>query len=292
MSEFNYLTGRKELFDNAPDEAMVVLETNDGQIYYAVSHNRGAQYWYDNGNPGRPIGLIALFEKTRVIASRVRADGLPPAQPKRDPIPKSRLDRMEQAQKTLRKAVSQPATVKPKPEPKSEPKKPEQRAVSQAHTSPCAKCGVTGLHACPGAPVVYTEQDKQRLNEAVKQIIADEQKPKVEQGGFVSIFAMSRTTAAPGAFLNLHRNGNISLSTKLPIVTSDVVDVQVDPTSGLIRVGKVETGGRALPKSRMLTSKALVDIFRIPEGNNSIRIYLTEADGWWQGQAELAKGSA
>lgn len=292
MSEFNYLTGRKELFDNAPAEAMVVLETNDGQIYYAVSHNRGAQYWYDNGNPGRPIGLIALFEKTRVIASRVRADGLPPAEPKRDPIPKSRLDRMEQAQKTLRKAVSQPAPVKPKPEPKAEPKKPEQRAVSQAHTSPCAKCGVTGLHACPGAPVVYTEQDKQRLNEAVKQLVADEQKPKVEQGGFVSIFAMSRTTAVPGAFLNLHRNGNISLSTKLPIVTGDVVDVQVDPTRGLIRVGKVETGGRALPKSRMLTSKALVDTFRIPEGNNSIRIYLTEADGWWQGQAEVAKGSA
>lgn len=292
MSEFNYLTGRKELFDNAPPEAMVVLETNDGQIYYAVSHNRGAQYWYDNGNPGRPIGLIALFEKTRVIASRVRADGLKPEPPKRDPIPKSRLDRMEQAQKTLRKAVSQPAPAKIDP-PKVEPKKAAERITTQAHFSPCAKCGVTGLHACPGAPAkVWTEQDKQRLNEAVKQIVADEQKPKVEQGGFVSIFAIGATQRVGGTFVNLHRNGNISLSAKLPIVTGDVVDVQVDTKHGLIRVGKVEAGGRALPKSRMLTSKALVDTFRIPEGNNSIRIYLNEADGWWQGQAELAKGSA
>lgn len=298
MSEFNFLTGRKELFDNAPPEAMVVLETNDGQIYYAVSHNRGAQYWYDNGNPGRPIGLIALFEKTRVIASRVRADGLKPEPPKRDPIPKSRLDRIQQAQNGLKKAISQPAPVKletPVITPKAEPVKPAERATTQAHTSPCALCGSIGLHACPGKRSEgkkWTAQDKQRLNEAVKQIVSDEQKPKVEQGGFVSIFAMSRTTAAPGAFLNLHRNGNISLSTKLPIVTGDVVDVQVDPTHGLIRVGKVEAGGRALPKSRILTSKALVDTFRIPESNNSIRIYLTEADGWWQGQAELAKGSA
>jgi hypothetical protein len=259
MSEFTYLTGRKELFDNAPPEAMVVLETNDGQIYYAVSHNRGAAYWYDNGNPGRPIGLIALFEKTRVVASRVRADGLPPAQPKRDPIPKSRLDRMEQAQKTLRKAVSQPAPVAPKPEPKPAPVKLETSVITP-RVEPVKPKPEPAKPAAPAA---------------------------LKADGFVSIFAMSRTAATPGAFLNLHRNGNISLSTKLPLVTGDVVDVQVDPERGLIRVGKVETGGRGLPQSRMLTSKALVDTFRIPEGNNSIRIYLTEADGWWQGQAEL-----
>lgn len=257
MSEFNFLTGRKELFDNAPPEAMVVLETNDGQIYFAVSHNRGARYWYDNGHEGRSIGLIALFEKTRVIASRVRTDGLKPVEPKCDPLPKSRLDRMEQAQKTLRKAVNQPMPVKPKPEVKPYAVKVESPVIT---------------------PKVKPEP--------VKPAPAKPSAPKAD--GFVSIFAMSRTAATPGAFLNLHRNGNISLSTKLPMVTGDVVDVQVYPAHGLIRVGKVEAGGRALPKSRMLTSKALVDTFRIPDGNNSVRIYLTEADGWWQGQAELA----
>lgn len=276
MSQFNYLTGRKELFDNAPDEAMVVLETHDGQIYYAVSHNRGARYWYDNGNPGRPAGLIALFEKTRLIASRALVAGLPPEQPKRDPIPKSRLDRMQQAQNGLRKAVSQPAPVKVDP-PKVTPK-------SKTPNVPCQKCGVTGIHACMGAPVQWTEQDKKRLADAVETVRQSEAKPS----GFVSIFALgTKRGTGSGTFLTLYRNGNIGLSAKVPFVTGDVVDVQVDFARGLIRVGKVSAGGRALPKSRTLTNKALVDTFKMPEGR-SLRIYLIEADGWWQGQVELA----
>lgn len=298
MSEFNYLTGRPELFENAPADALVVLEHEDGRLFFAIAHDLGAKYWNEDGTPGSKVGLIALYKKTRVVASRARAGGLPQVEPKRDPIPKTRLDRMQQAQNGLKKAVSQPAPAKPKPEPKPAPVKVEPpkvtpkklagRAASQASSSPCAKCGVIGIHACPGAPALWSEQDKQRLNEAVKQIVADEQKPKVEQGGFVSIFALGAAPRVGSMFLTLYRNGNIGLAAKLPIAPGDAVDVQFDPSRGLIRVGKVEGGGRALPKSRMLTSKALVQSIKIPEGEKSVRIHLTEADGWWQGQAELA----
>lgn len=279
MSEYNVLTGRKELFDEAPPEAMVVLEDHDGQVYYAVSHNRGAQYWYSNGNPGRAIGLIALFEKTRVIASRVLIGGLPPVQPKRDPIPKSRLDRMEKAQKTLRSAVNKPA-------PKAEPQKPAERAASQAHTSPCPRCGNVGLHACPGKKTEGKEwaaHDKQRLNEAIDQIRTDEAKAD----GFVSIFALGSSPRIGEAFATLYHNGNIGLSSKVPLAAGDQLDIQIDPKRGLFRAGKVKTGGRALPKSRMVTSKALTSIARFPKDAKSVRIELSEVNGWWQGRFEL-----
>lgn len=264
MSEFNYLTGRPDLFDSAPADAMVVLEHDDGRLFYAVEHAHGAQYWSEDGSPGSKIGLIALYNKTRVVASRSRIGGLPKVEPKRDPIPKSRLDRIQQAQNGLKKAISQPAPVKPKPEPKPAPVKVDPPKVEPKKP--------TDFGAIP---------DPEPVKPAAPAVA-----PKAD--GFVSIFALGVKPAAAGAFLNLHRNGNISLSTKLPIVTGDAVDVQVDQVRGLIRVGKVKAGGRSLPKSRMLTSKALVTTFKIPDDEKSVRIYLTEADGWWQGQAELA----
>ncbi len=273
MSEFNYLTGRKELFDNAPSEAMVVLEDRDGSIYYAVSHNRGAQYWYDNGNPGRPIGLIALFEKTRVIASRVRVDGLPPVQPKRDQIPKSRLDRMQQAQESLKKVVSQPVPVTPKPERKPEP------APVKAETPK------------------FTPKSDQRLmeNTTIDQAAAEKLKAikPVEwskpDAGFVSILGLSKRGGSIGkdTFVTSTISGNVKLSSSMPLVVGDRVDAQIDPASGRFRIGKVSSGGYVLTKSRCLTSKALFDMLKKPDGAKSVRIFLTEVDGWWQGQAEL-----
>lgn len=56
-----------------------------------------------------------------------------------------------------------------------------------------------------------------------------------------------------------------------------------------MRVGKVKTGGKALPKSRMASCCALSKLVKIPEGDTSVRILLTEVDGWWQGRIELAK---
>lgn len=275
MSEYNYLTGRKELFDEAPPEAMVVLETNDGQLYYAVSHNRGAKYWYSNGNPGRPIGLIALFEKTRVIASRALVGSMLPVKPKRDPIPKSRLDRMEQAQKTLRKAVSQPAPVAPKPEPKPAPKPVMKPAIESA---PVIK---------PKAePVKWTEADIARLDKAIDKVRTDE-----AGDGFVSIFALSTRPLFGEAFATLHHNGNIGLSSKVPVVAGDQLDVQIDQKRGLFRVGKVKTGGRVLPKSRMVTSKALTGVAQFPKDAKSVRIELSEVDGWWQGFIQLKGGA-
>lgn len=266
MSEYSYLTGRKELFDEAPPEAMVVLETNDGQLYYAVSHNRGAKYWYSNGHPGRPIGLIALFEKTRVIASRALIGGLPPVKPKRDPIPKSRFDRMQQAQNGIKKAVGKTAQVKPKAEPKP--------AIESA---PVIK---------PNAePVKWTDADIARLDKAIDKVRTDE----AEQSGFVSIFALGNTPRIGEAFITLNRSGCISLSSRLPFVAGDMVDFQIDLKRGLMRVGKVKTGGKALPKSRMASCGALSKLVKIPEGDMSVRIHLTEVDGWWQGRIELDK---
>lgn len=271
MSEYNYLTGRKELFDEAPPEAMVVLETNDGQLYYAVSHNRGAKYWYSNGNPGRPIGLIALFEKTRVIASRALVGGLPPVKPKRDPIPKSRFDRMQQAQNGIRKAVSQQAPVAPKPAPKPVMKP----AIESA---PVIK---------PKAePVKWTEADIARLDKAIDKVRTDE-----AGDGFVSIFALGNTPRIGEAFITLNRSGCISLSSRLPFAAGDMVDFQIDLKRGLIRVGKVKDGGKALPKSRMASCGAMSKLVKIPEGDTSVRILLTEVDGWWQGRIELAVAS-
>lgn len=299
MSEFNYLTGRPELFDNAPADALVVLEHEDGRLFFAIAHDLGAKYWNEDGTPGSKVGLIALYKKTRVVASRARAGGLPQVEPKRDPIPKTRLDRIQQAQSGLKKAISQPAPAKPKPEPKPAPVKVEPpnvtpkklagRAVSQASFSPCAKCGVIGIHACPGAPVVWSEQDKQRLNEAVKQIVADEQKPKVEQVGFVSLFELAKATGkARGPAITLYRNGSLSFSANL-FAVGDSVDVQVDAGRHLIRVGKVATGGRELKKTRIFPGARLLPIVGIPKDAKSQRIVLSQDGDWWVGTFEPAE---
>ena len=285
MSEFNYLTGRPELFDNAPADALVVLEHEDGRLFYAIAHDLGAKYWNEDGSPGSKVGLIALHKKTRVIASRVRTGGLRPAEPKRDPIPKSRLDRIQQAQNGLKKAISQPFPVAPKPEPKPAPVKVDPPKVAPKRKTPnvaCPKCGISGLHACPGAPVAWSEQDKLRLADAVEKIRGSE-------AGFVSIYELSQRggSRATGTFITINGNGQLSMSAKLPFVTGDNIDIQIDPTRGLIRLGKVKEGGRPLAKTRMVSFKVLCDLFRIPDGEKSVRVYLTEADGWWQGQADL-----
>lgn len=272
MSEFNYLTGRKELFDNAPPEAMVVLETNDGQIYYAVSHNRGAQYWYDNGNPGRPIGLIALFEKTRVVASRARVGGCVPAVPSRPAPASSRLDRMEKAQKTLRSAVSQPAPVKPKAEPKPAPVKLESPVIT------------------PKVNPAPVKQDPPKVDLSAPAPPAAAGCVSAADAGFVSAFDMSFRIKSYGTLgITLYKNGNLGLSSNL-FEVGDLVDVQVNATSCIIRVGKVKTGGRVVKKSRVFSGKALVRLIGIPEGSNSLRINLTEQDGWFVGTFTKAEG--
>ena len=288
MSEYNVLTGRKELFDEAPPEAMVVLETNDGQLYYAVSHNRGAQYWYSNGNPGRSTGLIALFEKTRVIASRVRTGGLRPAEPKRDPIPKSRIERIQQAQNGLKKAISQPFPFAPKPEPKPAPVKVDPPKVAPKRKTPnvaCPKCGISGLHACPGAPVAWSEQDKQRLDDAVKQINAAETKPRIVAGdGFVSIFDLANRSDC--AVLTIYAKGTFMVNTAVAS-SGDRIDVQLDPKSGKIRVRKVEQGGAKQAGGQTFSCAGGARLFHFANGAKKVRIELIKVDGWWQGQAEL-----
>lgn len=33
--------------------------------------------------------------------------------------------------------------------------------------SQCSKCGCTGLHACTGKPIVWTQEDKDKLKQAL-----------------------------------------------------------------------------------------------------------------------------
>lgn len=33
--------------------------------------------------------------------------------------------------------------------------------------SKCSKCGCTGLHSCTGQPIIWTEEDKERLKKAL-----------------------------------------------------------------------------------------------------------------------------
>lgn len=280
MTQYTFLTGRKDLFDNAPDSAMVVLEHEDGRLFFAVAHVRGASYWNEDGSAGSKIGLVALHTKTRVIASRVLTSGVAAA----PPVPSSpRGARMLQAQSQLTKAVKAQSA-------RPADKQPSLKAVDDGAglgnmVLGCAKCGTTGIHACTGAPgAAWTEQDKHRLADAARQVAAAEQ----TGGGFVSMFELSkRSGPTAGTFLTLNRNGNIAFSSAL-LTVGDLVDVQIDQVAGLIRVGKVTTGGRKLPKARMLTSSAALRLFKIPEGKKSLRVYLTEVDGWWQGKAEFA----
>lgn len=289
MTEFNYLTGRPELFENAPADALVVLEHEDGRLFYAIAHDLGAKYWNEDGSPGSKVGLIALHKKTRVIASRVRTGGLRPVEPKRDPIPKSRIERIQQAQNGLKKAISQPFPVAPKPEPKPAPVKVDPPKVAPKRKTPnvaCPKCGVTGIHACTGAPVAWSEQDKKRLDDAVKQINAAETKPRiVASEGFVSIFDLANRSDC--AVLTIYAKGTFMVNTAVAS-SGDRVDVQLDPKSGKIRVRKVEQGGVKLAGGQTFSCAGGARLFHFANGAKKVRIELTKVDGWWQGQAELA----
>jgi hypothetical protein len=296
VTEFNYLTGRPELFENAPADALVVLEHEDGRLFYAIAHDLGAKYWNEDGSLGSKVGLIALHKKTRVIASRVRTGGLRPAEPKRDPIPKSRIERIQQAQNGLKKAISQPFPVAPKPEPKPAPvkvdppkvapKKAPERVVTQSNFSPCLNCGTVGIHSCPGAPVEpWTEQDKQRLNDAVKKVNEQLAKPRIVAGeGFVSIFDLANRSGC--AVLTIYAKGTFMVTTAVAS-SGDRVDVQLDPSSGKVRVRKVEQGGVKLAGGQTFSCAGGARLFHFANGAKKVRIELTKVDGWWQGQAEL-----
>lgn len=246
MNQYTYLTGRKELFDNAPANAMVVLEHEDGRLFFAVAHDMGALYWNEDGTEGSKVGLIALHKKTRVVASRTAPRGFVAAE---QPAPKpanQRAERMQQAQQSLAKAAA------PKPAP--EPAKP--------------------------APV---KLDPPTVT------------PKIEAApsGFVSIFELTKASSRPQgeAFITIGRNKNINVS-KLVADAGDRVDFQADFARGLVRVGRVETGGRVLNKVRQFSSVTISQLFTIPEGQSSVRIELELVDGWWQGEAKFNQGAA
>lgn len=317
MSAFTYLTGRKELFNDAPDAAMVVLETNEAEprILYAVAHEQGAQYWEADGTPGRPVGLIALLKKTRVVASRVRADGLPPAEPKRDPIPNARMQRMQAAQTSASKAASglhSGMNAKPAPA----PAKPAKAAPAPAAAKPACQCNAAlpGTHhrMCPEFMEAIKEARQAFTPNAVKPAddlatFADSSlgvpytakddtlaQPDVKpstSGGFVDIFALADSVARKNdpVFIRIHTNGNIGIVAAIG-APGQQVKIQADPARGLVRIAHVETGGKEISKGRAITATAVTRLFRFEEGQSSVRIDLEKVNGWWQGAAVFAEG--
>lgn len=49
------------------------------------------------------------------------------------------------------------------------------KALAKADAAVCHLCGCTGIHACPGHPIIWTEDDKLRLDAALKKIFNKEQ---------------------------------------------------------------------------------------------------------------------
>lgn len=41
---------------------------------------------------------------------------------------------------------------------------------SHIYNNGCSRCGCTGVHACLGYPVIWTEEDKERLKQALSKM--------------------------------------------------------------------------------------------------------------------------
>lgn len=54
------------------------------------------------------------------------------------------------------------------------PEEERNKILSMIENGECSLCGCKGLHACTGKPIVWTEEDKQRLNDALKIIFERE----------------------------------------------------------------------------------------------------------------------
>lgn len=56
--------------------------------------------------------------------------------------------------------------------------KEEQKVIKNALNNPssCHLCGCVGIHACIGYPVIWTDDDKKRLHEALSKMFGWEKK--------------------------------------------------------------------------------------------------------------------
>lgn len=256
MNQYNYLTGIKELFTEAPENAMVVLEHEDGRLFYAVAHDMGANYWNEDGSPGSKIGLIALYKKTRVVASRILVSRDMTVEPQNSVATNSRIDRIHKAQDGLRKAAMPKADVKPEPSMLKQ-------AVAKTVEPPTKK-----LIQRPDKPI---------------------SKPQDDGSGFVSMFDMAEQRKnASSAFMTVGTNGNINVAAVIGS-PGDMVDLQYNKNTEVIRIAKVLFGGRKLNKARQFGGAGLARLFFIPEGKSSVRISLVKKDGWWCGEAKLVE---
>lgn len=264
--DYTYLTGRKDLFEGAPERAMCVLEhVDDDRIFYATAHELGAIYWNADGSDGLKTGLIALVKKTRVLATRVLT-GVDPRKPQ--PVPSAgKMERMKQAQNSARTAMR-----KPKIEPEVEP---EYKAVDDGHGH--------------GNMVAVRMRDLSPSALAVEHLKAEQVKPTpTATGGFVSLFALAKLHAP--TFLTVGRNNNLRFA-RTVAVEGDLVDLQADFDRSLVRLVFTKEG-RKVNKNSQMTSAQVCKLFAIPEGQPSVTIPLEMVDGYWQGSAEFVKAGA
>lgn len=50
------------------------------------------------------------------------------------------------------------------------PEEEKNKILNMVEHSECSRCGCKGLHACMGEPIVWTEEDKQKLHEALSKM--------------------------------------------------------------------------------------------------------------------------
>lgn len=242
-AEYDYLTGRRELFVGAPAAAMVVLEhtENDDEIYFATSHAMGATYWNGDLTAGRRTGLIALFKKTRVIASRALKPGSSLEQAAPTPIRTISVQRLSQ---------TKPAEASPQADMSSQLPWSEQVPEPQPTSADDAD--------------LFTDR------------------------GFVSMFEVSRKAREKSVewYLIAGKNGSFRVSNSIA-KDGDVIDLQVNPSTNVVRVGKVSFGGRKLRSSRQFCAREIAKMFVFPEDKSTIRVCLVKNGDWYYGKAEL-----
>ena len=114
MSDYDYLRGNKQLFDRAPEQAMVVFEDFlNGDIYFAETSQPGTKYWNADGSPGLRMGLIGKRYSALAVSAERRLRIIPKDKPQVTAMP-PRFDMIKNAAKKkplVPTPIAKPATA-------------------------------------------------------------------------------------------------------------------------------------------------------------------------------------
>lgn len=293
-----YVLGNPRLFDNAPAQAFVVLEdTFNGKIYYASSFAKGAHYWNALGDPGRPTGLSQTqVDDCMLVARRTLAEGSPPP-PK---LPKNRNQRLKafatlgsKAAQGLKNIEDKQKVITPcAPDEVSKqnvltslsPQLPESvpLPVASASELPGDHTSLRNLVVTSGMRISNVEEDNEPW---FKGPIPDAPLPSPEPPLGMNFISAMGQEPAKELFMTISRNGNVKLTKGLVELfgVGTRVDVQVCLRSGNLRVGRVQSGGRVLNRTGTFSIRWLSQHTGF-KGRTSLRIHLTEENGWYYGR--------